>query len=62
MIVDLPRRKRPHKTSEMLEMIDSALKQNDELTSQKLGSQLKEQFPLLNVPLSTIKCARKENR
>ena len=43
VIVDLPRRKRPRKiTSDMLEMIDNALKQNDELTSQQLGSQLKE--------------------
>ena len=61
VIVDLPRRKRPRKiTSEMLEMIDNALKQNDELTSQQLGSQLKERFPLLNASLSTIKRARKE--
>ena len=61
VIVDLPRRKRPRKiTSDMLEMIDNALKRNDELTSQQLGSQLKERFPLLNVSLSTIKCARKE--
>lgn len=37
VIVDLPRRKRPRKiTSEMLEIIDSALKNNDELTSQQL--------------------------
>ena len=61
VIVDLPRRKRPRKiTSEMLEMIDNALKQNDELSSQQLGSQLKERFPLLNVSLSIIKRARKE--
>ena len=61
VIVDLPRRKRLRKiTSEMLEMIDNALKQNDELTSQQLGSQLKERFPLLNASLSTIKRARKE--
>ena len=60
VIVDLPRRKRPRKiTSEMLEIIDSALKNNDELTSQQLRSQLKEQFPLLDVSLSTIKRARK---
>lgn len=39
MIVDLPRRKRSSKiTNEMLEMIDSALKQNDKLSSQQLGS------------------------
>ena len=35
VIVDPPRRKRP---SEMLEMIDSALKQNDKLSSQQLGN------------------------
>ena len=35
VIVDLLKRKWPYKiTSEMLEVIDSALKQNDELTSQ----------------------------
>lgn len=60
-ISDLPRRKRPRKlTSEMLEIIDSALKQNDELTSEQLRCHLQERFPLLRVSLPTIKRARKE--
>ena len=60
MIADLPRRKRSRKiTSEMLEIIDSELQQNDELTSQQLRSHLQERFPSLNVSLPTIKRARK---
>ena len=60
MIADLPRRKRSRKiTSEMLEIIDSELQQNDELTSQQLRSHLQERFPSLHVSLPTIKRARK---
>ena len=59
MIADLPRRKRSHKISKMLEIIDSELQQNDKLTRQQLQSHLQERFPLLHVSLPTIKCARK---
>ena len=60
-IVDLPRRKRPQKlTSEMKEMIDNELQQNDELTAQKLLDHLKGRFPHLDVSLPTIKRARKK--
>lgn len=60
-IVDLPRRKRPRKlTSEMIEIIDHKLQENDELTAQKLLDHLKEQFPHLDVSLPTIKRARKQ--
>ena len=59
MIADLPRRKRSRKiTSEMLEIIDSELQQNDELTSQQLRTHLQERFPSLHVSLPTIKRAR----
>ena len=44
----------------MLEIIDSELQENNEFTSQQLKSHLKEQFPLLDVSLPTIKHVRKE--
>ena len=60
-IVDLPRMKRPRKlTSEMTEIIDNELQQNDELTAQKLMDNLKERFPDLDVSIPTIKRARKQ--
>ena len=60
MIADLPKRKRSRNiTSEMLEIIDSELQQNDEVTSQQLQSHLQEQFPSLHVSLPAIKLARK---
>lgn len=59
-ILDLPRRKRVRKLDDnMLELIDSLLMDNDELTARQLRVHLTEKYPSLNVSLSTIKRARK---
>ena len=57
-VLDLPRRKRSKKlTTEMEDMIDEAMKNNDELTSEQLRTKLKEKYPFLELSLSAIKVA-----
>lgn len=60
-ILDLPRNKRAKKVStEMCELIDSLLCDNDELTAQQLRNELVKAHPSLLVSLSTIKRARRK--
>lgn len=60
-IRDLPRKKRPKKlTEEMVTLLDDMLRENDETTATQIRSKLMEQFEDLNVSLSTVKRARKE--
>lgn len=60
-ILDLPRRKRDRKVDEdMLEIIETLLTENDELTARQLRERLLETWPSLNVSLTTIKRARKK--
>ena len=60
-VLDLPRRSCPSKlTPEMLDIIESALQENDELTAQQLKSLLIERYPELSVSIPTIKRARKQ--
>jgi len=59
--VDLPRKAVPRKiTHEMISKIDDLLSENDELTARQIRNRLKDQYPHLEVSLSTIKKARKE--
>ena len=60
-LLDLPRRARDRKLREpMLQALNEALTENDELTARQARSLLTEKWPELQVSIPTIKRIRKE--
>lgn len=60
-LLDLPRRARDKKlTDPMLQVLNEALTENDELTARQARSLLTEKWPELHVSIPTIKRVRKQ--
>lgn len=60
-LLDLTRRARPKKlTQEMMEMLNAALLNNDELTARQARDLLTERWPEIQVSLPTIKRVRRK--
>ena len=60
-LLDLKRRSRPRKLMQaMVNKLNEALSDNDELTARQARNLLTEKWPGLRVSLPTIKCIRKE--
>ena len=60
-VSDLPRRSRPRKLSqEMMDALELAWSENDELTARQARSFLMERWPELRVSIQTIKRIRKQ--
>lgn len=60
-VSDLPRRSRPRKLSqEMMDVLELAWSENDELTARQARSLLMERWPELRVSIQTIKRIRKQ--
>ena len=61
-LLDFTRRARPRKlTQEMMEVLNEALSENDELTARQARDLLTERWPGIQVSLSTIKRIRRKD-